>query len=81
MTIIDELEAERMYRAIGRFMFEFSQMEFSIRVGVADEVHIDERFFDPLMHGYDMNVRVGWPSVCPKLRGRRTVSGTRGGLK
>lgn len=41
--------AEKTYRAIGRFIFEFSQLEYAIRHYVAEEAHIEEKFFNAIM--------------------------------
>lgn len=37
--------AEKTYRAVGRFMFEFSQVEYSIRHYLAEQIGLDEEHF------------------------------------
>jgi hypothetical protein len=37
--------AEKTYRAIGRFMFEFSQVEYTIRHHLAEEIGIRKSIF------------------------------------
>jgi hypothetical protein len=37
-----EADAERTYRAIGRFVFEFSQVEYTIRHYLASEIGLKE---------------------------------------
>jgi len=52
-TAIDET-AEQTYRAIGRFMFEFSQLEYTIRHYLAEEIRLDDRYFDAVVGSYDV---------------------------
>jgi hypothetical protein len=40
-----ELEAEKTYRAIGRFMYEFSQAEYTLRHAVGEELGIKDEYF------------------------------------
>jgi hypothetical protein len=42
-------ESEETYLAIGRFMFEFSQLEMSLRHNIALEAGVKDRYFDAVM--------------------------------
>ena len=50
-----QAEAET-YRAIGRFMSEFSQAEYAIRHYLALEIDLDERHFDAVVGSYDVGL-------------------------
>jgi hypothetical protein len=43
------LTAEKTYRAIGRFVFEFSQLEYAIRHYVAEEAGVMGEYFNAIM--------------------------------
>ena len=45
--------AEKTYRAIGRFIFEFSQVEYTIRHYLAEEIGLKEEYFTPMVESYD----------------------------
>ena len=45
--------AEKTYRAIGRFIFEFSQVEYTIRHYLAEEIGLREEHFRPVVQSYD----------------------------
>ena len=47
-------QAEKTYRAIGRFIFEFSQTEYTIRKGLEIVLGLDQKFFDPVIQSYDV---------------------------
>ena len=47
-------DAERTYRAIGRFVFEFSQVEYTIRHYLASEIGLKEEYFTAVMESYDV---------------------------
>jgi hypothetical protein len=49
-----EVEAEKTYRSIGRFIFEFSQCEYTIRHFLGEEIKLDERFFGAVVESYDV---------------------------
>ena len=42
-------EEDRFYCAIGRFIFEFSQLEYSIRHYVANAISLREQYFNSIM--------------------------------
>jgi hypothetical protein len=42
-------ESEETYLAIGRFMFEFSQLEMSLRHNIALEAGVKDRYFNAVM--------------------------------
>jgi hypothetical protein len=55
---MDDLEqtAEKTYRAIGRFVFEFSQAEYTIRHYLAEEIGLDEQHFTVVVESYDVGL-------------------------
>ena len=46
--------AEKTYRAIGRFMFEFSQVEYTVRHYLAEEISLNEAHFSAVIESYDV---------------------------
>lgn len=54
--IYDEslLTAEDTYRSIGRFIFEFSQAEYTIRHYLGEEIGISEKYFSSVIESYDV---------------------------
>ena len=48
------VDAEKTYRAIGRFVFEFSQVEYTIRHYLASEIDLKEEYFTAVMESYDV---------------------------
>jgi hypothetical protein len=51
-----EAAAEKTYRAIGRFVFEFSQAEYAIRYYLAEEIKLDEKHFSAVVESYDVGL-------------------------
>lgn len=51
-----EEAAEETCRAIGKFAFEFSQMEYTIRHHLALEIGLAEQFFSPIIESYDVGL-------------------------
>ena len=47
------LAAEKTYRAISRFIFEFSQVEYTIRHYLAEEIGLKEEYFTSMVESYD----------------------------
>jgi len=47
------IEQDRVYREIGRFIFEFSQLEYTLRHHVADMARIDDQYFDIVTSAFD----------------------------
>jgi hypothetical protein len=47
---------EQTYRAIGRFMFEFSQAEYTIRYHLAEEIGLNEEHFAAVVESYDVGL-------------------------
>ena len=45
--------SERTYRAIGRFIFEFSQAEYAIRYHLALALGLKDEYFDAVIGSYD----------------------------
>jgi hypothetical protein len=45
---------EKTYLAIGRFMFEFSQMEYAVRALLGEEIGLKEQYFSAVMESYDV---------------------------
>jgi hypothetical protein len=54
MPAADQLAAEKTYRAIGRFIFEFSQAEYTIRHYLAEEIGLAEEHFAAVVESYDV---------------------------
>jgi hypothetical protein len=54
----EEEAAEKTYRAIGRFMFEFSQVEYTIRHHLAEEIGLDEKYFSAVAESYEVGALV-----------------------
>lgn len=46
--------AEKTYRAIGYFIFQFSQTEYSIRQFLGRETKLDDKFFSAMIQTYDV---------------------------
>jgi hypothetical protein len=55
---MDEPAAEQTYRAVGRFMFEFSQAEYAIRHYLGEAIGLDERYFSAVVESYDVGLLV-----------------------
>jgi len=49
-------DSDKTYRAIGRFIFEFSQAEYTIRHYLAQEIGLDEEHFSAVVESYDVGV-------------------------
>ncbi len=47
---------EKTYRAIGRFIFAFSQVEYTIRHYLAEEIGLKDEYFTPVVESYDVTV-------------------------
>ena len=47
---------ERVYESIGRFIYEFSQAEYTIRYHLAEEIGLDDRFFSEVVESYDVGM-------------------------
>src|SRR5580704_11632264 len=45
---------KKTYRAIGHFMFEFSQTEYTIRHYLAEEIGLNEEHFAAVVESYDV---------------------------
>ena len=56
MANVDQEAAEKTYRAIGRFIFEFSQAEYAIRHYLAEEIRLDEEHFSAVVESYDVGL-------------------------
>ncbi|MGH7784314.1 MAG: hypothetical protein ACREO5_10800, partial [Candidatus Binatia bacterium] len=52
----DRTSAEKTYRAIGRFMYEFSQAEYTIRHYLPEEIGLDEEHFAAVVESYDVGL-------------------------
>jgi hypothetical protein len=72
-------DPEATYRAIGRFMFEFSQLEFTIRIRVALEAGIkDEHLMALMTHDFAILCTAALEVLLPSLHGKETKEGLRG---
>jgi hypothetical protein len=49
-----KIAAEKTYRAIGRFIFEFSQAEYTIRHYLAEEIGLKAQYFSAVVESYDV---------------------------
>lgn len=47
---------ERVYEAIGRFIYEFSQAEYTIRYHLAEEIGLDDRYFSAIVESYEVGM-------------------------
>ena len=56
MSNAHQVAEEKTYRAIGRFIFEFSQAEFAIRHYLAQEIRLDEEHFSAVVESYDVGL-------------------------
>ena len=56
MSESEQTLAEKTYRAIGRFIFAFSQVEYTIRHHLAEEIGLDENHFAAVVESYDVGV-------------------------
>ena len=54
MSKADHVAAEKTYRAIGRFIFQFSQAEYTIRHYLAEEISLAEEHFVAVVESYDV---------------------------
>jgi hypothetical protein len=50
----DQTSTEKTYPAIGRFIFEFSQVEYAIRHYLAEEIRLDEEHFSAVVESKDV---------------------------
>jgi hypothetical protein len=48
--------SEKTYRAIGRFIFEFSQAEYTIRQYLASEIGLVDEHFSAIVESYDVGL-------------------------
>jgi|SRR6266480_7230670 len=56
MTEVDQAAAEKTYRAIGRFIFEFSQVEYALRHYLAEEIGLKDEHFVAVAGSYDVGM-------------------------
>jgi hypothetical protein len=54
IEIKDADDPEKTYRAIRRFVYEFSQTEYTIRYYLAEELDLKDAFFAPVLQSYDV---------------------------
>lgn len=47
-------DAEKTYNAIGRFISEFSQLEYTLRYYLSEEIGLKNKFFDEIISPYDV---------------------------
>lgn len=60
------VEMDRIYREIGRFIFEFSQLEYTLRHWVAEWADVKEEYFNIVTSGFD------FAKLCDALRALST---------
>src|SRR5262245_46086137 len=56
MGAAEQAASEQTYRAIGRFVFEFSQVEYTIRYYLSEEIGLKEEYFSAVIESYDVGV-------------------------
>jgi hypothetical protein len=56
MSERDQAAAEKTYRAIGRFIFEFSQVEYTIRHHLGEAIGLKDEYFAPVVESYDVGL-------------------------
>jgi hypothetical protein len=56
MVELEPEAAEKTYRAIGRFVFEFSQTEYTIRHFLGEEVNLAKQYFFAVIQSYDVGL-------------------------
>ncbi|HLZ02165.1 MAG TPA: hypothetical protein VKR55_08430 [Bradyrhizobium sp.] len=49
-----QLESEKTYRSIGLFMYEFSQVEYSLRHAIGEELVLKPEYFDAVTSTFDV---------------------------
>ena len=49
-------EKSRMFMAIGRFIYQFSQLEFTMKAFLAAQIGIKEEHFDAVTASYDFHI-------------------------
>src|SRR5579864_3050453 len=54
MGQVEDEAAEKIYRAIGRFVFEFSQVEYTIRHFLAQEIGLKDEHFSAVVESYEV---------------------------
>jgi hypothetical protein len=54
MSEADPAATEKTHRAIGRFIFEFSQVEYTIRVYMAEEIGLKDEHFNAVAMALDV---------------------------
>jgi hypothetical protein len=50
----EQAAAEKTYRAIGSFIFAFSQVEYTIRHHLGEAIELNEDYFTPVLESYDV---------------------------
>jgi hypothetical protein len=80
---------QRTYSAIGRFIFQFSQVEYTIRYYLAEEIRLPEEHFASVVGSYDVGALIavakevfrksgeGYASIERLLNRFFTINGTR----
>jgi hypothetical protein len=56
MNQMDHAAAEKTYRAIGRFIFEFSQFEYTIRHHLGEVIGLKDEYFSPVVESSDVGL-------------------------
>ena len=64
-------EDEAFYSAIGRFIFQFSQLEYSIKTSVAQAIRLPDQYFDAIMtQDFALLCTTARSRVCNHLDGK-----------
>ena len=71
----EQAPEEKTYRAVGRFMFEFSQVEYAIRHYLAEEIGLNEEYFVAVVESYEVGILCSVASeVFAKSRAKENAS-------
>jgi hypothetical protein len=63
-----QVVTEETYRAIGRFIFQFSQLEYTLRHYVAAEIKLDDKYFSAIMtHDFALLCTVAFEVLSPSM--------------
>lgn len=54
MSQVEQAAADKTYHAIGRFVFAFSQVEYTIRHYLGEAINLNEDYFTPVLESYDV---------------------------
>jgi hypothetical protein len=71
------IAAEKTYRAIGRFIFEFSQVEHTIRHYVGESIGLSGKYFSDIVESYDIAMLCMVAKLKPLISNFRALNDNR----